>query len=122
MDAYETLETVSIDLDQIFGSNVVVSKAELEEAFVCTYNSLASRRFCNPAFATVSSATCLDEQIESVGDSSFNFAVNMRCRNCTGIFDGDYLEDMSVFHDGNIRKHPRSQLVSGFDGRLVNKW
>lgn len=115
-ETFQTTETVSVSLEETFGLGTVVTKQELEQAFVCTYNWLATRRFCNPAYAYVSTASYIEEVTQV--NSFYIFDVQMRCRNCTGIFDGENLMP-SAFQDDDRRRLKRSLQLSGLDGRIV---
>lgn len=91
-----TVESISIDITRVFGGpddeGVIVTVSELEEAFVCTYNWLVTRYFCDPFYTSVSSATLLfdgpivfDNQSGGSSSSNLTFGVNSTCaNNCTG--------------------------------------
>ena len=124
VEIFTTTETVMIDLNEAFG-DMSVSNQDLEESFVCTYNELATREFCNPAFVSAISATLLTQENQSL----FTFAVTFRCRDCagTGVFGGtdnrllkmnsefgdgydDYGDEGQINDEDRSRKHRDLQL------------
>ena len=119
LEIFETLQTVSFDVAAVFGSEAVPT-TEIEEAFVCTYNRLITQQFCDPAYRTAMSATCIDEQIGSGTDSTFTFAVDMKCHNCTGIFDRESVDvDPTVFSTSRDAGKKR-RFLSESQGRFEN--
>lgn len=126
LEIFETVQTVPIDLADVFsndmlGNNTVLT-SEFEDAVVCSYNQLISQRFCDPAFRSVLSATYTTQQVDDIdGRLSYTFLVEMKCQNCTGIlFHPEGVDVGSVFDTstGNDEQQlARESFVDQSDGR-----